>query len=40
MVVAVGAGSSLALVAAGSDVCNDPVHTGAPPGIRVLACGS
>ena len=39
MVVAVGKGATLGLVAAGSDVCNDPVQSGAPPGIRVLACG-
>ena len=39
MVVATGNGASLTLVAAGSDVCIGPVETGAPPGIRVLACG-
>ena len=39
MVVATGKGATLGLVAAGSDVCNDPVQTSAPPGIRVLACG-
>jgi len=39
MVVAVGKSATLGLVAAGSDVCNDPVQTSAPPGIRVLACG-
>jgi len=39
MVVSTGKGSTLALVAAGSDVCVDRVQTGAPPGIRVLACG-
>lgn len=39
MVVATGAGTTLALVAAGSDVCIDRVQTSAPPGIRVLACG-
>jgi hypothetical protein len=38
-VVAVGPGSSLQLVTAGSDVCNDPVQKDAPAGIRVLACG-
>jgi hypothetical protein len=38
-VVAVGAGTSLALVTAGSDVCSDPVQKDAPAGIRVLACG-
>lgn len=40
MVVTTGKGSTLALVAAGSDVCVNQVQTGAPPGIRVLACGS
>jgi hypothetical protein len=39
MVVATGAGATLSLVAAGSDVCIDRVQTSAPPGIRVLACG-
>ncbi|GAA0451577.1 hypothetical protein Ade02nite_76570 [Paractinoplanes deccanensis] len=39
MVVATGAGATLALVAAGSDVCISRVETSAPPGIRVLACG-
>jgi len=39
MVVTVGKGATLGLVAAGSDVCNDPVQASAPPGIRVLACG-
>nr|WP_221380541.1 hypothetical protein [Actinoplanes polyasparticus] len=39
MVVATGAGTTLALVAAGSDVCIERVQTAAPPGIRVLACG-
>lgn len=38
MVVTYGT-DSLQLVAAGSDVCNDPVQTGAPAGVRVLACG-
>lgn len=38
-VVAVGPGSALQLVTAGSDVCNDPVQNDAPAGIRVLACG-
>jgi hypothetical protein len=38
-VVATGRGATLSLVAAGSDVCIDQVQTGAPPGIRVLACG-
>ncbi|GID29075.1 hypothetical protein [Paractinoplanes brasiliensis] len=40
MVVATGAGETLTLVAAGSDVCVNRVETTAPPGIRVLACGS
>jgi hypothetical protein len=39
MVVAYGSGATLQFVAAGSDVCNTPVQTGAPAGIRVLACG-
>ena len=39
MVVATGKGTTLALVAAGSEVCIDQVQTTAPPGIRVLACG-
>lgn len=39
MVVATGSGATLALVAAGSDVCTDRVQTAAPSGIRVLACG-
>jgi hypothetical protein len=38
-VVGLGTGADLALVTAGSDVCNDPVQQQAPPGIRVLACG-
>ena len=38
-VVAVGPGSGLQLVTAGSDVCNDPVQKDAPAGIRVMACG-
>jgi hypothetical protein len=38
-VVAVGPGSALQLVTAGSDVCNDPVQKDAPAGIRVMACG-
>jgi hypothetical protein len=37
--VSTGRGSTLALVAAGSDVCVNRVETEAPPGIRVLACG-
>ncbi|WP_203733072.1 hypothetical protein [Paractinoplanes durhamensis] len=39
MVVTTGKDTTLALVAAGSDVCIDRVQTEAPPGIRVLACG-
>lgn len=39
MVVATGKGTTLALVAAGSEVCINTVQTKAPPGIRVLACG-
>jgi hypothetical protein len=39
MVVTTGKGTTLALVAAGSDVCLKRVQTEAPPGIRVLACG-
>jgi hypothetical protein len=39
MVVSTGRGGTLALVAAGSDVCLDRVQTEAPAGIRVLACG-
>jgi hypothetical protein len=38
-VVAIGSGTGLALVTAGSDVCNDPVQQNAPAGIRVMACG-
>jgi len=38
-VVALGTGADLALVTAGSDVCNAPVRQQAPAGIRVLACG-
>jgi hypothetical protein len=39
MVVATGKDATLALVAAGSDVCIDRVQSESPPGIRVLACG-
>ena len=39
MVVATGKGSTLALVAAGTYVCNTQVQADAPVGIRVLACG-
>jgi hypothetical protein len=39
MVVAIGKGTSIGLVGAGSDVCSDRVQTDAPSGIRVLACG-
>jgi hypothetical protein len=40
MVVATGKDATLKLIAAGSDVCLNQVVTTAPPGIRVLACGS
>ncbi|WP_203818401.1 hypothetical protein [Paractinoplanes ferrugineus] len=39
MVVTRGKDATLAIVAAGSEVCIAPVQTSAPPGIRVLACG-
>ncbi|MFF5081990.1 hypothetical protein ACFY36_33485 [Actinoplanes sp. NPDC000266] len=39
LVVATGSGTTLTRVAAGSEVCIDPVQNSAPPGIRVLACG-
>lgn len=39
MVVTTGSGTKLALVAAGTHVCNAQVQAEAPPGIRVLACG-
>ena len=39
MVLATGKGATLAVLAAGSDVCSNRVQTEAPPGIRVLACG-
>ncbi|XVV12718.1 hypothetical protein ACQP2X_49430 [Actinoplanes sp. CA-131856] len=39
LVVATGSGATLTRVAAGSEVCIDPVQNSAPPGIRVLACG-
>jgi len=39
MVAATGKDATLALVAAGSDVCTDQVQNDAPAGIRVLACG-
>ena len=35
-----GRPESLQLVEAGTDVCSDVVERDAPPGIRVLACGS
>jgi hypothetical protein len=38
-VVTTGRPASLTLVEAGADVCSDRVQTGAPRGIRVLACG-
>ncbi|MEU8816309.1 hypothetical protein [Actinoplanes sp. NPDC048796] len=39
MIVATGSGATLTRVAAGSEVCINPVQNSAPPGIRVLACG-
>jgi hypothetical protein len=39
MVITTGRDTTLALVAAGSEVCTNRVQTSAPPGIRVLACG-
>lgn len=39
MVVMTGKDTTLALVAAGSEVCIDRVQNEAPAGIRVLACG-
>ncbi len=39
MVVTMGKGDSLTVIAAGSDVCNAQVQSSAPAGIRVLACG-
>jgi hypothetical protein len=33
-------GTPLVLVEAGGDVCSERVQSEAPPGIRVLACGS
>ncbi|MFC0532974.1 hypothetical protein [Phytohabitans kaempferiae] len=38
LVVTRGAPSSLTLVTAGTNVCNIPVRTSAPAGIRVVAC--
>ncbi|MGX6604661.1 hypothetical protein ACWKSP_21400 [Micromonosporaceae bacterium Da 78-11] len=40
MVLATGKADTLALVGAGSDVCSNQVQADAPPGVRVLACGS
>jgi hypothetical protein len=40
MVLATGKTTTLTLVGAGSDVCVSRVVNEAPPGIRVLACGS
>jgi hypothetical protein len=40
LVVTSGKPASLTLVEAGADVCSDRVESGAPPGIRVRACGS
>ncbi|GLY04933.1 MULTISPECIES: hypothetical protein [Actinoplanes] len=39
MVATTGKGTTLALVAAGTDVCNPRMQAEAPSGIRVLACG-
>jgi hypothetical protein len=39
MVLTTGANGTLTLFSAGSDVCSTKVQTGAPPGVRVLACG-
>jgi hypothetical protein len=39
-VVTTGPPDDLTLVEAGADVCSDRVQRQAPPGIRVLACGS
>lgn len=38
-VVTTGKGATLAIVTAGTDVCNPRVKAEAPAGIRVLACG-
>jgi hypothetical protein len=40
LVVTTGKPSALTVVEAGADVCSDRVQRAAPPGIRVLACGS
>jgi hypothetical protein len=40
LVVTTGKPSALTVVEAGADVCSDHVQNAAPPGIRVLACGS
>jgi hypothetical protein len=37
-VVSYGPASAMTLVTAGTDVCNVPVRTAAPPGIRTVAC--
>jgi hypothetical protein len=37
-VVSSGPATALTLVTAGTDVCNIPVRTGAPAGIRTVAC--
>jgi hypothetical protein len=39
-VVSNGPARSLTLVTAGTDVCSIPVRTGAPPGIRAVACSA
>jgi hypothetical protein len=38
-VVTTGAGTTLALVTVGTDVCNPTIKTQAPAGIRAMACG-
>jgi hypothetical protein len=40
LVVTTGKPASLKVEEAGADVCSDHVQNTAPPGIRVLACGS
>ena len=40
LVVTRGSPGAITLIAAGGDVCTDEVESGAPPGIRVRACGA
>jgi hypothetical protein len=40
LVVTTGKPASLKVEEAGADVCSDHVQSDAPPGVRVLACGS